>query len=316
LITLVVLAATEEVPAGFRAFTISLVTITTALGAGMVVWFLPLNDLIDGGWRLVYLIPGLFLPALWWISRYLPETRRFTAAAQRDAPASVNWARFALIGGAAFCSALFLSPASQLRNEFLRDDLGYSATTISLFQLVISAPAGTAIMAAGLAADRFGRRWIGAIGLSVGATMLAVSYQFTGAGLWLAASMGIVFTGIAVPATRGYGTELFPTRARARVGGLLDVVGVSGSAVGLITVGYLSERWDDLGSAIGVLVFAPLLVALAILTLFPETASTELERFNPNDPDPNAGTGTGTDTSTEPGTGTGLRTRAESGEPL
>jgi MFS family permease len=284
LITLVVLAAIEEVPAGFRAFTISLLTITTALGAGMVVWFLPLNDLIDGGWRLVYLVPAVFLPLLWWVSRYLPETRRFTAAADRQAPAVVNWARFALIGGAAFASALFLSPASQLRNEFLRDDLGYSATAISAFQLVISAPAGMAIVGAGLAADRVGRRWIGAIGLAVGATMLALSYQFTGVGLWLAASAGIVFTGIAFPATRGYGTELFPTRARARVGGLLDVIGVTGSAVGLLTVGYLSERWDDLASAIGVLVFAPLLVALAILTLFPETASTELERFNPSDP--------------------------------
>ncbi len=286
LITLVVLATTEEVPAGFRAFTISLVTIATALGAGMVVWFLPLNDLIDGGWRLVYLFPGFFLVPLWWIARYLPETRRFVAAVSHDAEAAVKWGRFALIGGAAFCTALFGSPASQLRNEYLRDDLGYTATTISLFQIVISAPAGTAILLAGLAADRFGRRGIGATGVAVGATMAALSYQFTGVGLWVTASISVVVGSAAVPAMRGYGTELFPTKARARVGGMLDVVGVTGSAVGLLAVGYLSERWDDLGSAIGVFVFAPLLVAVAILTLFPETASAELERFNPGDPDP------------------------------
>ena len=285
LITLLFLAATEEVPATVRAFSISLVTICAALGAGMVVWVLPINDVIDGGWRIVYIVPALFLPVLWWVSRHLPETRRFDAADTNEAPAVINWRRFALIGGGAFASSLFLSPASQLRNEFLRDDLGYSATAISLFQVVISAPAGTAVVLAGVAADRFGRRTIGATGLAVGSIMIALSYQFGGAGLWLAASAGIVLTGAAFPATRGYQTELFPTRARARVGGLIDVVAVTGGAIGLVTVGYLSERWDDLGSAIGVMVFAPLLVALAIITLFPETAATELETFNPDDPE-------------------------------
>ncbi len=285
LITLLFLAATEEVPATVRAFSVSLVTICAALGAGMVVWVLPINDLIDGGWRVVYVAPVLFLPLLWWIAKHLPETRRFDAAATTEAPASINWRRFALIGGGAFASSLFFSPASQLRNEFLRDDLGYSATSISLFQIVVSAPAGTAVLLAGIAADRFGRRAIGATGLAVGATMMALSYQLGGAALWFAASAGIVLTGAAFPATRGYQTELFPTRARARVGGLIDVVAVTGSAIGLVTVGYLSERWNDLGSAIGVMVFAPLIVAVAIITLFPETASTELETFNPDDPD-------------------------------
>lgn len=286
LITLLVLAATEEVPSSARAFAISLVTVCAALGAGMVVWVLPVADVVDGGWRIVYMVPVVFLPALWWVGRHLPETRRFHAATALDAPASVNWYRFALIGATAFASALFFSPASQLRNEFLRDDLGYSATLVSVFQLVISAPAGTAIVIAGIVADRRGRRWIGAIGVGVGAICLALSYRAGGAGLWLLASGGVVFTGAAFPALRGYQTELFPTRSRAKVGGMLDVVAVAGSATGLVLVGYLSERWDDLGSAIGVMVFAPLAVAAVILLLFPETARRELEAFNPDDPDP------------------------------
>ena len=284
LITLVVLAATEEVPAGVRAFSISLLTISAALGAGMVVWALPLDDLIDGGWRIIYLIPGIFLPLLWWLSPQLTETRRFKAATDHSAPAEIKWSRFALLGGSAFAGALFLSPASQLRNEYLSDDLGYSATDVSAFQLIIALPASTAVILAGLAADRMGRRKIGSIGLAIGVIMTAISFQFVGPTLWFAASAGVVFTGAAFPATRGYQTELFPTRARAKVGGLLDVVGVTGSAVGLITMGYLSERWDDLGSAIGVMVFAPILVAVAIATIYPETASTELEKFNPTDP--------------------------------
>lgn len=284
LITLLVVATTEEVPAGVRAFTISLITIAAALGAGMVVWILPLDDVIAGGWRVVYLAPLLFLGPLWWVARVLPETRRFDAAAITEAPAVVDWRRFALVGGAAFLSALFLSPASQLRNEFLRDDLGYSAAAISLFQVVISTPAGPAIVAAGIAADRLGRRKIAAVGISGGVIMMALSYQLTGAGLWVTASAGIILTGIAFPATRGYGTELFPTRARARVGSLLDIVGVAGSAVGLVIVGALVASGFELGNAIGMLIVGPLLVAVAFLVLFPETASTELEEFNPDDP--------------------------------
>jgi MFS family permease len=284
LATLVALAAVEEVPAGVRAFAISLMAICAALGSGMVLWVLPLSDVIAGGWRIVYLVPAAFLPVLWRIARSFPETRRFDAATVHRSPSPINWRRFALLGGAAFLAAIFLAPASQLRNEYLRDDLGYSASAVSLFLLVIFLPGGAALVAAGVMADRIGRRWIGAIGLGAGALLGALSYQLDGPGLWLVASGYVLLTGAAVPALGTYKTELFPTRARARVGALFDVVGVTGSALGLVAVGYLAERWNDLGSAIGVMVVAPVLVAVAIVALFPETASYELEHFNPHDP--------------------------------
>lgn len=285
LITLIMLAATEEAPAGSRALAISLATVAAALGAGMVVWVLPVAGAAEGGWRVVYLVPLLFLPLLWWVARHLPETRRFDAATEVGAPAAVNWGRFALIGGTAFLSSIYLSPASQLRNEFLRDDRGFSAAGISLFQLLVSTPAGVSIVVAGRAADRLGRRRVGAVGVAAGAVLSAVSYQVAGPAMWLTASAGVILAGAAFPATRGYSTELFPTRARARVGGLLDAVTVAGSAFGLVVAGYLSHRWDSLGDAITVLAVFPVLVAAAILFLFPETAAVELEAFNPDDPE-------------------------------
>lgn len=284
LLTLVTLACTEEVPASSRALSISFATLTTGFGAAVVVWVLPLADLFDGAWRLLYVLPLLFLPLLWWLSRIMPETRRFVAADASAAPAVVNWRRFFLVGMAAFTGALFLSPASQLRNEFLRDDLGYSAGGISAFQLLISLPATAAVPIGGILADRLGRRWVGSVALAVAASALALSYQLTGVGLWLAAMVGMSLSAGAVPALRGYQTELFPTRARGKVGGMLDVVAVSGSALGLVIVGRLSVRWDDLGSAIGVMVFGPLMVAVVIVLFFPETADRELEEFNPDDP--------------------------------
>ncbi|MFV0260375.1 MAG: MFS transporter, partial [Acidimicrobiales bacterium] len=124
LITLLLLAVTEEAPAEARAFTISLLTITAALGAGMVVWVLPVADLGGvvgeiGGWRFLYLVPLLFLPVLARLAPFLAETQRFVAADEVDAPAPVSRRWFALLAVAAFASAVFASPASQLRNEFL-----------------------------------------------------------------------------------------------------------------------------------------------------------------------------------------------------
>ncbi len=284
LLTLITVASTEEVPASSRALCIGFLTLTTGFGASMVVFTLPLADLIVGGWRITYALPLLFLPILAWVGRWFPETRRFTAATQHSAPDRIRWGRFALIGFAAYASGVYLSPASQFRNEYLSDDLSFTATKITLFQVLVSIPASIAIPVAGYLADRYGRRWLGAGSLSIAVVFSALSYQLTGAGLWITACISATCAAATVPAMRGYQTELFPTRSRGRVGGMLDVVLVAGSATGLFAVGYLSERTGSLGQSIGMMVFAPLIVAVVIILFFPETADQELETFNPDDP--------------------------------
>ncbi len=283
LLTLVTLAATEEAPASARAIAIGFATLATGFGAALVVWIIPVADLFDGGWRVAYAVPVLFIPLLLWLSRRLPETRRYTVANRHDTAADINWRRFALIAFAAFAAAVYLSPASQLRNEFLRDDLGFAAIDVSMFQILISVPATLAVPLGGYLVDRFGRKLVGATTLGVGVVASALSYQTSGPSLWILSTIAMSSSAAAVPALRGYQTELFPTRARGRVGGMIDAITVTGSAFGLVIVGQLAVRWDDLGSAIGVMVFGPLLVVLLVLTLFPETADQELEVFNPGD---------------------------------
>jgi len=131
-----------------------------------------------------------------------------------------------------------------------------------------------------------GRKPIGGIGLGVGVVFSATVFFSSGAALWVMGTIGFWTLAGAFPALRGYQTELFPTRARARVGGWIDLITVTGSAIGLITVGELSERWGSLGPAIAVMAVAPAIVVLLIATVYPETASVELEVFNPDDPDP------------------------------
>ncbi|MBT8241471.1 MAG: MFS transporter [Acidimicrobiia bacterium] len=287
LLTLVTLAATEEIPRTMRAFILSILTLCGALGAGAVLWFLPLADLDERGWRLVYLIPVLFLPVIVWIWRIMPETRRFTAADLVRSPgfSSVNLRWFALIVFIYSAVSVFGAPAGQLQNEYLRDDLGFSAGDISLFRVLITTPAGLVILLAGWVADRRGRRMIAAVSLAVGSVMAALFFRVEGTALWVTAGIAAWLGGAAFPVIRAYQTELFPTRSRALVGGWLDLFAVAGSAIGLVIAGQLIEGERTISEALLYLLPLPLLVAVIIPILLPPTAGVELEDLNPTDPE-------------------------------
>ncbi len=286
LLTLLSLAVLEEVPAGVRSLGVGLMGMASGLGAGFVVMLLPVADTSPGGWRWVYAASAVFLPVLWWVARHLPETRRFVAAERHDAPAPIDRRIFVMLAFAAFAGAMFFSPASQLKNDYLLDERGFSAAKISAYQLLIGTPVGLSIVPAGYLADRFGRKPIGGWSMLLGALATAALYFSDGAALWLFSLLGIWALGASYPALRSFQTELFPTKARARVGGWLDVISVSGSAVGLVIAGQLLERWGYAGPAIGVLIVGPILAAILVIFVYPETANTELESLNPTDPTP------------------------------
>ena len=221
LLSLIALAATEEVPAAVRATSIALQSMATALGAGMVVWVLPLADIGPGWWRVTFLAPAAFIPFLWWLARQLPETERFRRAAQSDAPARVDRYRFGLIASTAFLGGLFLSPASQLQNEFLRVKQGFSAGDISLFRLLVSTPAGLFLLGGAIIADRHGRKLLGSASLAVGTLAVVALYRASGSALWFWAVAETWVLAAAYPALRGYQDRALPN-PRPSAGGRLD----------------------------------------------------------------------------------------------
>ena len=279
---LIVVVVAEEMPAGSRAYGVSLLTMTGALGAGMVLWLLPLCDTGERAWRILYVVPLVFLVLVFRTSRTLAESRRFV---RRHATARFagHGGRLALLAGSSLLLAVFSSPASQLQNEFLRERFSFSAAQITLFTILTVTPASIGIVLGGRLADVRGKRVIGGIGVAGGATFTALMY-LTGSPvtLWVASALGSVIGGLAVPALSVYGPELFPTALRTKANVVITALGVTGSVIGLVTAGRLADRWS-LGPGIAALAIAPALVVLILIPLYPETAHRELEDLNPED---------------------------------
>ena len=297
----IAIIAVEEMPAGARAFAVSVVTMTAGLGAGLCVLNLLYIDRATWAWRVAYLVPLLFVPVCWRLLRRLPETFRFQVHERslRDADRStihpapdpatcdgrprIDRRRFALLASGAFCWSVFLAPAAQFLNEFLRTERGFSGAQIALFVLATNTPGGIGIVLGGRLAERHGRRVVGAIGITGGVGFTVVAYLSWGWPLWLASITAAVVGAIAVPALAVYGPELFPTALRGRANGGLQVVGVAGSSVGLLCAGWLADHVGGLGQAIALLAVGPAILVVLVLTMFPETARRELEDLNPDE---------------------------------
>jgi len=293
---LVSIIAVEEMPSGARAFAISVLTMAAALGAGLCVANLLYFDTAVWAWRIAYVVPLIAIVPCLRISRQLPESKRFTErqllnkaktnTTSQPSPRSgreINWRRFGLLACAGFLWSLFLAPAAQFLNEFLRTERGFSGALIALFVLATNTPGGIGIVLGGKLADRHGRRFVGAIGIAGGVTFTVISYLSWGWPLWMASVVATTIGAIAIPALAVYGPELFPTSQRGKANGGLQVFSVAGSSIGLLLVGWLADRMGGLGQAMAVVAIAPAILIVLVLLFFPETTRKELEELNPTD---------------------------------
>ncbi len=279
---LIGILAAETVPRNSRAWTVSILVLTGGLGSGMAVWLLPLADLGPSAWRLLFLAPLIGIPFALSVLRGVPESARFEVAKERPL-AHAHARRLWLLAASAFLGSVFFAPASQFLNDFLRDDLGFSATRITAFTLLTNTPGFIGIVVGGRLADSRGRRVVGATAMAGGVGLTVAMYLSQGASLWAFSTAATIIGAAAVPALGVYGPELFATTARGRANGLISVVGVAGSAVGLLVVGALSDRSGGLASAMPVVAIGPALLAVLIVVAYPETAHLELEDINPED---------------------------------
>ena len=278
---LIAVVATEEVPRNSRAYALSVLAMAAGLGAGLCVMTLPLADIGPRAWRLVYLAPLVLLVVAWDLHRRLPETRRFELHRGSPAPRMPRRRLWILIAAAAIGN-VFVAPASVFQNRYLENVHGYSNSLISAFTLGTQTPGGLGLLIGGKLADLRGRRHL-AVGCLLGATALtALSYGIGGGPLWAVSIAGAVLGGLAYPALAVYRTELFPTGNRGLAGGVVTAAALLGGGVGLLIAG----AWLRVASyalVMSVLATGSVIVAILVLSTYPETAHKELEELNPED---------------------------------
>jgi MFS family permease len=107
-----------------------------------------------------------------------------------------------------------------------------------------------------------------------------------GAVIWFMAAISIVAAGAGGIALGTLDAELFPTEFRSTSNGLLGVIGVVGSAVGLVASGLLASSKSELGRAVAICGIAALVAATALVPLLPESRSQPLDDVSPLDAPP------------------------------
>jgi len=282
---LIGIMAAEEMPAGCRAYAVSLLAVSGALGAGPALFLFPLADFGQRGWRLLFLFAGPLVLLVFRFGRHLPESRRFRSP-HAEVQMRGHGRRFWLLGISAFLFAVFLAPASQYQNVFLRRERGFSAARISLFTVATNVWGGLGIVAGGRIADVRGRRAVAAVGIVGGVGATVVMFFATGWAIWAWSVVGAIVGAATVPALGVYGPELFPTSVRGRANGIISALGRVGSVVGLLFVALVVGTRDRLAPILALLAIGPAILAVLVLVAYPETAHLELEELNPEDAPP------------------------------
>jgi MFS family permease len=274
----------EELPPGSRAMATGLGALAYGLGAGVIVVSLPLADLGPWGWRLTFVVAGVTLPIIWSARRHLPESARFRRMVSDAAPVEgrrINGSRFVLLAAMFFLFNMFVAPASQLQNDYLRADRGYSGLLIAVFVVLTSTPAGLGVISGGRLADIRGRRAAIVPGLTAFGVFSVVFFSVGGAAMWVASLLASVLGALAIPAMGVIAPELFPTARRGTVRGTLTAIAVGGSVCGLLVAGAVVDS-RGYSTAFALLAIAPL-AAAGLAFAIPETRGKELEDLNPVD---------------------------------
>jgi MFS family permease len=279
---LAVVAATEEMPRNSRAYAISVLAMAAGLGGGVAVMSLKFADLGTDGWRIVYLMSLIWLPAALSLQRNLLETRRFETVHHIAPP--FPRARLLLICSVALTANLFVAPTSYFQNNYLDKVHGYSGGQIALFTVLTATPASIGLVIGGRMADLLGRRRLIAICTPISTVLIVAAFSVGGTAMWLASLAGGLLGAMAYPAFAVYRTELFPTGNRSMSNAIVTTVALLSGGIGILVVGALRDHGWSFGSVMALMATGQLIATVIAYRWYPETAHLELEELNPGDP--------------------------------
>ena len=248
------------------------------------------------GWRGMYFIGILPLLLIAFLRRNLKETARFEAMQQGTPRAGSQLSMFRqaiepfrgpfrgrLILVALLWNCVFLvgAPAVTFFSLYAKRDHHWTSTDIGR-AVVLAYIIGTAgHWLAGWALDRIGRKVTTATSYVLGAIAIYLLFQTSTHAAMLASMVATVFffQG-ARTATATYSAELFPTEIRATSYSMtVQLLGQITAISAPFIIGELSKPLGGLGSAVSVVAIGPVIGAILVMLLAPETRGMNLEEL-------------------------------------
>jgi putative MFS transporter len=285
--------AAEELAAQHRGWAIGLLGAvggTGFFGAALLYAFV---DALPYGWRTLYafgVVPLLLLP---WLSRRVPETRRFTLALgdQNALAASVGWGRPLAdllqtlplrtlgVGTVGFAQSVAAAAAFSFSSYFVQERHGWKPSDYTLMLGIGGALGVLGFTLAGRVGDRRGRRAVGVTLLLLLWPMVAAYYHVPS---WLVpvtfVPMIFCLSG-SETIVRALAVELFPTAVRGTASGWYQLCSTLGAGTGLIATTYLTPEGGSAIPAVQMLAGSAWVAAL-VVWLMPETSGRELEEIS------------------------------------
>jgi MFS family permease len=285
--------AAEEMAAQHRGWAIGLLGAvggTGFFGAALLFAFV---DVLPWGWRTMYafgVVPLLLLP---WLSRRVPETRRFTLALGDQDPlaAAVGWGRPLAellqtlplrtlgVGTVGFAQSVAAAAAFSFSSYFVQERHGWKPSDYTLMLGIGGAIGVLGFTLAGRVGDRRGRRAVGMTLLLLLWPMVAAYYHVPS---WLVpvAFVPMIFClSGSETIIRALAVELFPTAVRGTASGWYQLCSTLGAGTGLIATTLLTPEGGSAIPAVQMLAGCAWLAAF-VVWLLPETSGRELEEIS------------------------------------
>lgn len=276
---LVTVLLAEQMRWDNRAWAISLYTTSVALGSGAGLLALPVAQLDERGWRLLFAVSMLGLPFYFLLKGRVEESSLFN---YRQSTARLLEPLYGSYSGRFWLTALygllvsaFSAVAVTFAFEHMVNGLGYSTPEAARIMLVGGTAGGIGFFLGGRLADSMGRKPAIVLALTTGMGGGIAFYWWTTPNLLLvAAALSAFGSSIAHPVSAAQRTELFPTHMRTTASQWLHAVAVLGSMLGLYIAGYTIDLWG-LPATVSMLGTA-VLMAVVVQTLIPETLGSRM----------------------------------------
>jgi MFS family permease len=278
--------AAEDLPAERRGLGFGVLALASALGTGFcaIVQALVISPL-DASWRWLYVLALPFLVVVVFLRRTLPESERFLAVEHDTRPRQS--ARLLLQPPfrkplLLICVTVLLinltTEATIFSLDFLENRRGLSTSTANLLLVAAGAVALPVLTLAGRLSDRVGRRRVCIVGLLVQCAGFLLFFLVARGTLALGASLMLVYLGLFAAWTTGtaIAVEEFPTSFRAAASSSAAIAKLLGQSASFALGAALLAATHRPDVTVSVLVMGPVIGAVLIATVIPETSRREL----------------------------------------